>query len=54
MCNIGALVSVWKAFTADLMVSREIGKTQATSNALNETPHASVRDLAAFNYWNYI
>ena len=37
-CNIEAFVSVWKASTADLMVSRENVKTQATSNASNETP----------------
>ena len=37
MCNIGALVSVWKASTADLMVSMENVKTHLTSNASNET-----------------
>ena len=35
MCKIGALVSVWKASTADLMVSRENVTTQVTSNASN-------------------
>ena len=38
MCNIGAIVSLWKASTADLMVWKEKEKTQATSNASNETP----------------
>ena len=33
MCNIGALVSVRKASTADLVVSRENLKTQASSNS---------------------
>ena len=37
MCNIGALVSEWKASTADLMVSRECVKTPVTSNASIET-----------------
>ena len=55
MCNIGALVSVWKASTADLMVSRENVKTQATSNASNETPRFGAwfflePVLVSFNY----
>ena len=55
MCNIGALVSVWKAFTGDLRESRDLFKMQATSNASNETPRfVEVNFLEAvlvgFNY----
>ena len=57
MCNIGALVSVWKASRADLMVSWENVKKQVSSNASNETPRFdAVNFLEAvfvgFNYWN--
>ena len=59
MCNIGTLVSVRKASTADLMVSRRNGKTQVTSNASNETPRFDAvyfleAVLVGFNYLNYI
>ena len=59
MCNIGALVSVWQASTAAPMVSRENAKTQATSNASNETSCFvavifSEAVLVAFKYCIYI
>ena len=38
MCNIWALMSVWKASTADVMESKQNIKTQVTSNASNKTP----------------
>ena len=59
MCNIWALVSVWKTSTTDIIGSRENIKTQATSNTSNETPRFdAVNFLVAvwvgFNYCNYI
>ena len=55
MFNIGAVVSVGMASTADLMVSRENFKTQGTSNASNETLCFEVVNflevvLVSFNY----
>ena len=55
MCNIGALVSVWKASTAVLAVSWDNVKTQATSNASNDVAVNFLEALlVGFNYWNTI
>ena len=59
MWNIGALVSAWKASTADLMVSRENFKTHVTWNALNETScfdEVIILEvmLVGFNYWFFL